>query len=229
MKHILKKVMLFVTTLTLVAGITLANTQTVEAATPVMKKVNVKWDLKNNKTLTYKTRYAGIGMKNQKVKISNLKIKNSTSKPGYKECTLTISFTTKWKMKKSEVHSIVNAKDADMGGICHFAVVDYDTGKSLLRNNNKGVTVTSTKGWTYSKSTTYKDSDGCWVRLSNPSIKLKITYPKNYKGLCIGVGGSTRVDVTKNDTKFSEGKVAFNKTSRYSKKDKMVSHFMRIK
>ena len=102
MKHILKKVMLFVTTLTLVAGITLDNTKTVEAATPVMKKVNVKWDLKNNKTLTYKTRYAGIGMKNQKVKISNMKIKNSTSKPGYKECTLTISFTTKWKMKKNK-------------------------------------------------------------------------------------------------------------------------------
>jgi hypothetical protein len=57
---------------------------------------------------------------------------------------------------------------------------------------------------------------------------VKVTYPKDYRGLCIGIGGSTALQDTANDTKFWNGKAAFGKTSYYSKKDKSVAHFMRV-
>lgn len=59
-------------------------------------------------------------------------------------------------------------------------------------------------------------------------MKVKVTYPKDYKGLCIGIGGSAALQNTANDTKFWKGKAAFGKTSYYSKKDKSVAHFMRV-
>ena len=194
-----------------------------------MKTVNVKWDLKNNKTVTYKSIYAGIGLKKQKAKISNLKIKNSKTKAGYKECTFTIKFTRKWNMKDNEIHKIVSSAKDTMGGVCVFNIVDYNTGKTLLVDNKHDVTVEFVNGWTPSKTTTYTDSDGCWVKLHNTSVKLKITYPKDYKGLCIGVGGFTKLKATKNDEKFNNGLISFAKTSYYSKKDKSVAHFMRVK
>ena len=56
-----------------------------------------------------------------------------------------------------------------------------------------------------------------------------MTYPSNYKGLCIGLGGVTKLSETSKDKKFNKGKVSFNKTSLYSKKDKSIAHFMRVK
>lgn len=228
MKHIFKKVTLFTTMLALAFAILALNPQTTSAASkPVMKKVNVKWDLKNNKTVTYKTKYSGIGMIKQKAKISNLKIKNSKTKEGFKECTFTVKFTRKWKMSDSQIHKIADSGvvAGDVG--CYF--IDYNSGKNLTTSNKYDVTVEVVKDWTYSKTTKYSDPHGCWVTLSNPSIKFKVTYPKDYKGLCIGLGGMTKLKATKNDTKFWYGKNTFAKTSYYSKKDKSIAHFMRVK
>lgn len=202
----------------------------VEAASkPYMKTANVKWDLKNNKTITYKTKYAEIGMKSQKAKITGYKIKNSKKK-GYKELTFTVKYTCQWNMKPSEVHKMAQVEGAEgaLGGGNYYAVVDYNTGKDLEVKNKQKVTVEQIGDWKYSTPKYYYDNDGCWVRLSNVSVKVKVTYPKTYKGLCIGVGGRTTVKNTKNNTKFWEGKVAFKKTTYYSTKDKSVAHFMRV-
>ena len=231
MKHILKKVTLFVTMLALALGILTMNTQTVSAASkPAMKKAKVKWDLKNNKTVTYKSKYYGIGMKKQKAKVTNLKVKNSKTKPGYKECTFTVKYTRRWNMTSSEVHKCANAGAGVAGGVTSIHVVDYDSGKSLFGTNTKDVTVQFMKGWTYSNYTTYRDEDNCWVKLSDATIKVKVIYPKNYKGLCVGISGTTKYSKSSNDNKYSNGNASFNKANYYfSKKDKSVAHFMRIK
>lgn len=202
------------------------------ASKAYMKGASVKWDLKKNKTLTYKTKYAGIGMRKQKVKMSDYQIKNAKKK-GYKELTFTLNFTTKWNMTAKQVHSIVNSREfRKAGGVVsggfYYAVVDYDTGKSLEGKNKQKVTVEKVGDWKYSNEKTYRDKDGCWVRMSNAKVKIKVTYPKNYKGLCIGAGGHTTLKNTKNDTKFWKGTVVFGKSSYYSKKDKSVAHFMRV-
>lgn len=197
------------------------------ASKPYMKTANVKWDLKKNKTVTYKTKYVGIGMKNQKAKISDYKIKNSKKK-GYKELTFTVKWTRQWKLKNNEIHKMAYSNiDTSIGGESYYAVVDYNTGKSLEKKNKQKVTVKQIGKPKY-QAKYYYDKDGCYVWISNITKKVKVTYPKNYKGLCIGVGGSTSLKNTKNDTKFWNGKVAFKKTSYYSSKDKSVAHFMRV-
>lgn len=203
----------------------------VEAASkPHMKTVNVKWDLKKNKTVTYKTRCAGLGMVKQKAKITDYKIRDSKKK-GYKELTFTMKVTYQWNMSKNQVHKIANSPESLQGkrGIMFFwALVDYDSGKCLAKKNKKKV-VAEYGDWVYSPLKYYYDDDGCWVSLpKNGSLKVKVTYPKDYKGLCIGIGGSTELVQTAKDKKFFEGKAVFGKTSYYSKKDKSVAHFMRV-
>ncbi len=199
------------------------------ASKPHMKTANVKWDLKNNQTVTYKTKYAGIGMKSQKAKITGYKVKNSTKK-GYKELTFTVKWTIQWKVKPDEVHKIVKQgmKNNAMGGASYIALVDYNTGKALGVNNKQKVTGEQIGTTKYSQGKYYYDDDGCYVWLSNITKKVKVTYPKNYKGLCIGVGGSTALKDTNNNTKFWNGKGTFKKTTYYSSKDKSVAHFMRV-
>ena len=112
----------------------------VEAASkPHMKTVNVKWDLKKNKTVTYKTRCAGLGMVKQKAKITDYKIRDSKKK-GYKELTFTMKVTYQWNMSKNQVHKIANSPESLQGkrGIMFFwALVDYDSGKCLAKKTRK--------------------------------------------------------------------------------------------
>lgn len=203
-----------------------------QAAGSSMKSLNVSWDLKKSGTVTYKTAYAGIGMKKQKAALKDYRISNSAT-AGYKELTFTASYTLKWNMTAKEVHSAVNSSYAKknkgaIGGDRWYTVVDYNTGTNLEGKNSYGVSVKRLTGWKYTKPKYYKDDDGCSAWLSNASIKVKVTYPADYKGLCIGVGGSTKLGGTKNDTKYWEGKVKFGKTSYLSSKDKSVAHFMRV-
>lgn len=207
--------------------------QTQAATKNYMSKLNVKWDLKKDKTITYKSVYAGIGMKKQKAKVTDVKIKNS-SKKGYKELTFTVKFTLKWDMKANEVHKLVNSDYARshkgaLGGYRWYTVTDYDTGANLEGKNSYHVTVTRPQNWKYSKAKKYRDSDGCEAYIKDASIKVKVIYPSTYKGLCIGVGGSTKLGGSKNDAKYWKGSVPFGKTSYFSKKDKSVAHFMRVK
>lgn len=44
---------------------------------PDMKNANVKWDLKNNKTLKFKTTWSAVGVKTHTVKMTKFKVKKA--------------------------------------------------------------------------------------------------------------------------------------------------------
>ncbi|MDE5782443.1 MAG: hypothetical protein K2I03_13360 [Lachnospiraceae bacterium] len=229
-KYNSKKIAAFLLMLAIATCSVFMPVQVQAAQKAYMKSVNVKWDLKKNKTITYKTKISGLGMRKMEAKISKYKIKNSKIK-GYKELTFTVKFTCIPKLNGTQVHKCANSKESKkyntVGGNSCYAIVDYNTGKSLMANNNMDIYVQSSS-WVYSPKKYYYDSHGCWVSTRSYTRSVKVTYPKNYKGLCIGVCGSTAIKDTKNDDAFWNGKVAFGKTSYYDKKDKSVAHFMRV-
>ena len=207
-------------------------TTTQAASKNYMSKMNVSWDLKPNKIITDKTMYADIGMIKQQLKITNYKIKNS-SKKGYKELTFTLRFSYPQNIKPAQVHKIINSETykitASIGGGFYYAVLDYNTGKYLGVKNKQKVTVEKVQNFTIIDTKHYSDNDGCSINLHTQDVKVKVTYPRNYKGLCIAAGGSTLAyPMTSNESEFFNGNLAFGKTSYYSKKDKSVAHFMRV-
>lgn len=225
MKSTMKRVKAVVLVCALFMGLLYAPGQmnSVEAASKAyMKKLQVKWDVKNNKSITTQTIYGGIVKKNLTAKISKLKV-TKAKKEGYKK--LTCTFTVKYpKLAASEVHKI--AAKGVFGAGYYYAIVDYDTGYSLETKNQFGVTVKAKDK--LDKKKTYRDKDGCWVYSHDVTTKLTITYPEDYKGLCIGFGGYSTLNEKKADQKFWKGKKPFGTTSYYTK-NKKNNHFMRVK
>ena len=221
MKSVMKRVKAAVLVCALFMGLLYAPGQmnSVEAAKPYMKKLQVKWDVKNNKSITTTTLYKGIGWKNVAAKISNLKV-TKANKEGYKKLTCTLKMDGS-KLTASEVHKTAHA---GIGAGCYYAIVDYNTGYSLETKNKFGVTVKAKDQY---KGKIYRDKDGCWVEQAGMSVKLTITYPENYKGLCIGFGGFNALNETKADQKFWKGKKPFGATTYYTK-NKKNTHFMRV-
>ena len=74
-----------------------------------MKKMNGSWDLKTNKTVAFKTNYAGIGMKKDTAKITNYKITDAPDKR-YNILTFNVSFKVPWEFSPSQVHKICKLK-----------------------------------------------------------------------------------------------------------------------
>lgn len=225
MKSTMKRVKAVVLVCALFMGLLYAPGQmnSVEAASKAyMKKLQVKWDVKNNKSVTTTTFYSGgVGKKNVTAKISKLKV-TKANKEGYKKltCTLTVNFP---KLTASEVHKI--AAKGVVGADFYYAIVDYDTGYSLETKNKFGVTV---KAKNKPKAKTYRDKHGCWVTMNDATIKLTITYPEDYKGVCIGFGGYSTLNEKKADQKFWKGKKPYGTTTYYTK-NKKNNHFMRVK
>ena len=116
------------------------------------------------------------------------------------------------------------------GGRTGFSVVDYQTGKTLKADNDKGVTVKVGK-WSYGADVVYEGLTGTkvtWPKWSK--VKVTIIYPKNYTGLCFGVHGCTEESMDSDaNHAFENGKKKFGATTYYSKSNKKVAHFMRMK
>lgn len=221
-----------------------ATAEEAHAATrPHMKKIGVKFDLKKNKTVKSKEAYAGIGAKPLKIVVKNYK--TTTLKSGKKKTTFTIVFDRTFKPTKKQVHKIVQKAyygDEGFTGGFGFAVVDTKTGKALEKKSKLakqlGVKVASKKKMTNKK--TVRDNDGCYFwYYSKTTYKVAVTYPKGYKDLALGVWGnnyrwpaeweSEAVSrLVKAEDKFWDGDGAFGAT-RYYKKGKTNSHWMRIK
>lgn len=167
-----------------------------------MKKANVKWDLKNNKTLKFKTTWSVLGVKKHTVKMTKFKVKNAKKK-GYKQCSFRLTVKRNIAPTDSQLNEMLKtsyvldeckASDSDnapFGGEFYYAVVDYKTGKSLIPKNKKKVTV-KTSGWKYSSYDEKRlpDTRGMYYPKKS-TIDVTITYPKNYKNLAIGFGGFT--------------------------------------
>ena len=206
-----------------------------------MQKANVKWDLRNNKTLKFKTSWSFLGVKTHTVKMTKFKVKKA-KKAGYKQCTFTLTFNRSIKPNKVQVTEMdeMFGECGSFGGDFYFTVVDYETGESLEVPNDKGVTVTGSK-WKYSGKVTKKGNSGSsiWYK-KKATVKVTILYPSTYKNLAIGVGGLTvaphYVDteddyevVNPNANAFFEGARPFSEeTLLYSKTDKSFAHFMRV-
>lgn len=205
------------------------------AEKPHMKKIGVKFDLKKNKTVKSKEKFAAVGNKTMKITVKNYK--TTKLKNGKKKTTFTIVYAEPFKPSKRQVHKMANYYLGVFKGGCYFSVVDYSTGLSIANDSDLskelGVTV-KYSDWKYSGTKKYKDGDGCWVRYpSKASIKVSITYPADYKGACLGVGANNYVyqegsPCGKVNQAHFDGKRPFGKTYMY-KRGKTNSHWMRIK
>ena len=209
---------------------TMATTLEVSAASkPDMEKANVKWDLRNNKTLTHKQYWYALGVKKHTVRMTNYKVKKA-SKKGYKVCTFTLTYNRNVSPNKNQVLKMgLRADEEKRYTEYGFCVVDYKTGMTLARDNDKDVKVTFSK-WKDSKYKKIMGEGESWIRFPRKSvINVKIVYPANYKDLAIGVVGASNLKLSSAD-KHWDGKLPFSKaTSLYSKKDKGFAHFMRVK
>ena len=208
-----------------------------------MQKANVKWDLKNNKTLKFKTTWSAVGVKTHTVRMTKFKVKKA-KQAGYKQCTFTLTFKRDIKPNNDQITEMgeLSSEGCSFGGNGYFTVVDYTTGESLEAPNDKGVTVKSK--WKYSKYTKKKAKNGAWIRFAKVStVKVTILYPSTYKDLAIGAGGFTvaskyvlvddegtyEADEPMTRLFFQGGDIFSYADYLYSKTDKNFAHFMRVK
>lgn len=197
-----------------------------------MKDIKVKWDLKPDKAVTVKALYAGVGKKKESFKITDYKITNA-SKKGYKKLSFTFHYARKWTPTAKDIHKMLNSDElAEYETLFaghYYGIVDYDTGYDLEGNNDFHVTVKSGK-WKKKDVKKITDSDGCELyHDKSGSVKVTVTYPKDYKGLCVVVGADNVFDDgAYEDAAFWNGMYAFNATSMYIK-GKSNSHWMRVK
>jgi hypothetical protein len=189
----------------------------------------ITWDLKAKKNITYYTYVYGAGFIKQKARVTTLS-KSASSKPGYVTLRLEVSFNRQLPLNASQIKKICSGYRSDnveLNPHCCYIVADYQSGKCLMNQNDKGVTV-NRASWAYSGSKTYKSGSQS-VSIRNSSMYVVIEYPKTYKGMCIGVGGWSTPQESEADETFWSGTIPFWKSKgKYSTKKK-VSHFMRVK
>lgn len=205
-----------------------------------MKKIKgISWDLAKGKTTKYHIFCTGIGYATETVKISGIKTKKNPKKKGYKTTTIKFIFDERWKISRAKVDKIFDSASGGYWGTMPYTfVVDYDTGTNLEEENAFNVSVSTKQGKFYSKKTYYGSTYvkggkeyQKQITLGKVNVTVKITYPEEYKGLCILAGGATKLisKFSKQDNAFLNGKALFGKaTALYSKKDKKYCHAMRI-
>ena len=225
-----------------------------KASAAVMSKVKINWDLKNNKTVKYSSAY-GIylapKLSNRSKtgpidtihgKISNLFKKGSIQVKNFKKVktaggkkykvTCTLRFIQPTNFSKTEINQI-----GDFGGLTNYwgmnisgFIVDYQTGENLERKNSYGVSAKLGK-WKHIGTNKYVLSDGWWSDPKISEVKVTVTYPKEYKDLCILAGGnSNRSKCDGQADSFDDSDINFKQaTAWYSKKDKLVCHGIRVK
>ena len=169
------------------------------ASKPDMRKANVKWDLRNNKAVKFKTTWSVLGTRTHLVKMTNYKVRKAKKK-GYKQCTFNLTVTRRINPTKEQVGQMCEliecyeagkSENGPFGGCFYIAVVDYKTGKCLEGKNSSRVKV-KFSDWKYSKTVKKYGYEGNWISYPQKATrKVTITYPKNYKNLAVGFGGYT--------------------------------------
>lgn len=207
----------------------------VQAQTAYMKKMNISWDLKPDRKVKFQSYWAGIGYKDGLVTLKDYKITDAEEE-GYRHLTFTVVFeNSKEGFRPSEVHDLLQSdiweKYEDTGGYYNVTLVDYTTGRCLENTSNgKDVTVEISDA-VQTGEKKYKDSDGCsLVCYKKTTWKAAVTYPKDYKGLCIVVGGANK-NVFDSDFDYDgyyAGDVKFGKSVFYSMINKKVAHALRV-
>ena len=121
----------------------------------------------------------------------------------------------------------MNMEDSDfVGGVAFCFVLDYNNGRNLDWEEPDD--------WEWDPEDEYYDYDedyddhGCYVWLTKELYHITIKCPKNYKGLCIGIGGPSYFYDDTTDEKWMFGVAPFGHMRDYKKNPKNW-HFMRIK
>ena len=196
------------------------------AASSYMESLNaIRWDLEPNKTVTYQTCYPGIGMRNEKAKMSNYQKTSLGS--GYDRITFSLVMDGIDSLNDSEISAVVGALKGRRFGTRVFAIVDYDTGKTLEAPNAYGVTVTYKKE--VLKTKRFNAANGDWVTIDTTKYDVQIDYPSSYEGMCIGASGVRQALYAegKKDPYF-EGAGRYGDTVFYDSSNHNLAHFMKV-
>lgn len=232
MRKVMNKFLGVLLVLAVVCGaVTLPQTKALAAAKG-MDKAKVKWDLKNGKKYAGAVNYKCIGTKKMSMGIK--KYKKVLVGDKYK---ITFTYWEKFpnvrvsSKKVDQIHYKLGNDPSAMNDSSFFTILDYTTGKSLeCKNNEYGVKVKSGK-WinTYYKKNKAKRYNGVWVRYPKTcTAKVTITYPKEYKDLCIGIGCMPyNIGGNKFFGKNWNKEISFTQSA-YYKKGKKYCHFMKV-
>lgn len=226
MRNTFKKVMVSVLAVALLLGVLAVPPQDAQAAGKShMKSLKLNWDLKKNKAVKYTTSAEVFKKVSGKAKITNYKVKSAGK--GYKQLSFNVTFRDdKIKISNAQWKELRRMNRGLKYGTYWISVADYDTGLSLERKNKFGVKVRSSR-WKTINAHTYRNGNDTFY-VDGARSKVTITYPEDYDGLCIGVGGQNRIGDTRADSSYWSGKTKFGKTSFY-KTGKKNSHWMRIR
>lgn len=197
-----------------------------EEKKPYMKRLNISWDLEPDKEIDFQQYTPGKGYLDSSVTLKNYKIVDA-KKEGYKKLTFTvIMHPFKNGLSNQDIHDIANTK-YDIRGGHYYTLVDYTTGRCLEADNNRDVTVKDS-GWYDEKK--FVDSHGCYITIES-KVKVTVTYPADYKGLCLVAGGYAERHITHRsvDDQFYDGAVKLGKSGLVSSKNKKAAHAMRVK
>lgn len=192
---------------------------------PYMKSSKVRWNLKPDKTITFKTYYSGYGYMDVKATVKDFVIKNAKKK-GYKKLSFYIDYQLpQLKLTKKQIKKIFDARNQLL---YMWTILDYKTGTSLEVENDFGVKV-SYKPWEYSEDTyMYSvDSDTKIGYAKSAKKEVSVIYPEDFDRMCLMIGGST--DPSYEGSLFWDGDIPLRKTPFYKKDKKDLSSFMRIK
>ena len=191
----------------------------------------ISWDLKTNgKWFSYQTKYSGIGMRKQRAKITKWKVRTTVT--DVKLLTFRITIDPQWKVTDAQIHKMTHSSwfkaNQTTGGNGGFWIVDYNTGENLEAEGNSCGVEVSDNGWHVLKTKQYTDRHGCYVNLRTAYTDVTVSYYPDTV-LAVGVAGHTSLGSTSGDKSFQKGKAPFGKTSSYSKTNKKVAHFKRVK
>lgn len=185
----------------------------------LMDKLKINWDLKEGKTYTAVCNDKLTSVDGNKLGFTLTNLKKEDLKNGRKKVSFSINFSQpNYKFSNQKIHNMANyGDDIKVFGDNYFTVIDKATGLSLEGDNDLGVKVANS-GWkNYGQYEKQYDNDGCsslcW---KNTAVKVVITYPADYKDLCVGVGNTISTPKWKDkNAAFWDGKKSFDKTTMY--------------
>lgn len=202
---------------------------TVNVLQPAMEKAGVSWDLESDKSVPSVTYFTGyetpIGLQ---LSINDVAIRKLDD--GRVEMTFTFKKTYEpFELTDVQIWKIVNsAPKGNFGGYFGFCIADYTTGLDLEGKNSLGVECTGGE-WIYDGEKKYTASDGAWITPYYNATKTEtVTWPSDYKDLCIGIFGHNNALYSKNDDAFWKGKIPYHESDYYFKDHPEYMHFMRV-
>ena len=205
-----------------------AVTVTVNVLQPAMEKAVVSWDLKGDEMLN--TAFFFTGMDEplpSQTGINDFTIRKLDD--GRMEMTFTYKTIIDFVPTEEQTKKIgKSARKGKIGGIWGYCIVDYTTGLDLEEKNNLGVECTN-NDWIFEDENKFTASDGSWIRFNkNHSSTVTVTWPADYKDLCVGIFGCSSAFGGKKNDAFWKGKVPFYETDYYFKDRPEYTHFMRV-